>query len=148
MGVGGLNMNKICLNIRGRNHWKILPATEEIKIPDSEKEQLIWADDIVQNLLKKDIKRHFFFTNQKYGYMIGVYEQQGYYYLIHSIKNEFKTYNNVIYINNKNLNDLISIGKMMQDNIETIMKDYKENMLELRDDIIKGKVRMKPDGQA
>ena len=135
-------MNKICLNPRGRNHWKILPMPGVIKIPESEKEQLIWADTLVKRLKFSDVKRHFFFTEQKYGYMITVIELDNIYYLIHSIRNEFKSYNNVIYINDKNLQDLVNIGKMMQKNIKTIMQDYKDNMLELRNDILKGKVRI------
>jgi hypothetical protein len=59
-------MNKICLNARGRNHWKVLPATEEIKVPNTEREQLKWAEMIVNQLkYNNDVKRHFFFTNQK-----------------------------------------------------------------------------------
>jgi hypothetical protein len=135
-------MNKICLNPRGRNHWKILPMPGVMKVPEGEKEQLTWADTLVKRLKFSDVKKHFFFKEQKYGYMITVIELDGLYFLIHSIRNEFKSYNNVIYINNKNLDDLVNIGRMMQANIKTIMKDYKENMLRLRDDIIKGKVRI------
>lgn len=135
-------MNKICLNINGRNHWKVMPASDTIAVPDTEKEQLEWCDNIVQTLLKKPIIRHFFFTQQKYGYMLCVVEYENIYYLIHSIRNEFKSYNNVIYISDKNLEDLINIGKMIQANIEEIMSEYKSNMYELRDDILKGKVRL------
>ena len=138
-------MNKICLNINGRNHWKIMPASDSIIVPESEKEQLEWCDKIVQTLLKAPVERHFFFTRQKYGYMLCVLEYEGLYYLVHSIRNEFKSYNNVIYITDKNLEDLINIGKMMQANIEEIMNEYKLNMYELRDDILKGKVRLSDD---
>lgn len=119
-----------------------MPASDEIKYPEDEKEQLEWCDNIIQTLLKKSVTRHFFFTKQKYGYMLTVLEYEGLYYLVTSTRNEFRTYNNVVYINNKDLGDLINIGKWMQANIDRVGKDYKENMLELRDDILKGKVRI------
>ena len=128
--------------MRGRNHWKVMPASESIECPTDEREQLKWAEALVDRISHGMVKRHFFFANQKYGYMITVVELDGLYYLIHSIRNEFKSYNNVVYVSDKNLQDLVSIGKMMQANIETIMKDYKDNMLRLRDDILKGKVRI------
>lgn len=118
-----------------------------VDVPNSEYEQLLWAENLVKKLKYSELKQHFFFAEQDYGYMITVVEMDGMFYLIHSIRNEFKSYNNVIYINNKNLDDLVNIGKMMQDNIKTIMQDYKDNMLALRNDIIAGKVRLKDDGK-
>lgn len=144
-------MNKICLNPKARNHWKVLPYADSIKVPDGEAQQIKWAEKVVLRLQNDpNIIRHFYYLNKGYGYMISVYELDDKYYLVHSIRNEFKTYNNVVYINDKNLQDLINIAKMMQANIKTIMKDYKDNMMQLRDDIIKGKVRLedKVDGQA
>lgn len=138
--------NKICLNQKARNHWKIMPATESIKVPKEERSQLKWAESLVLRLQNDSkLKRHFIYVNRGYGYMIGVYELEDRYYLIHSIRNEFKSYNNVVYINDRNLDDLINIGKMMQANIKTIMRDYKDNMMRLRDDIIKGKVKFNTD---
>lgn len=125
-----------------------MPTSDTIIVPDTEKEQLEWCDNIVQNLLKKPIIRHFFFTQQKYGYMLCVVEYENIYYLIHSIRNEFKSYNNVIYMSDKNLEDLINIGKMIQTNIDEIMSEYKANVYELRDDILKGKVRLSEEKAA
>lgn len=45
-------------------------------------------------------------------------------------------YVNTIYIHTE-LNDLINIGKFMKTNIDTLMKDYKTQLLDARDELLR-----------
>jgi uncharacterized HAD superfamily protein len=134
-------MNKLLLNNNARNHIKFLPLNNSVEIPETEKERILWCESRFNELSNADnIIRHFTYKNGKKGYSIGVWEYNGLYYLIQCIKNEFGTYNDVIYIE-KNKDDLIAIAKFLQKNIITIMSDYKEQILEAKE-YVNGKKRI------
>ena len=76
--------------------------------------------------------------------MISVWAHNDLYFLIQCIRNEFKTFNDTLYIG-KTKDDMISIAKFLQENVETIMSDYKSQILEARNWMLKNNVHIKND---
>lgn len=131
-------MNKLLLNNTGRNHIKIFPMKDTIKdLPESEKDRIEWCKAEFKKLQHSDnAKRLCIYKHTHKGYLISVWELEGLYYLVQCIRNEFKTYNDTIYIS-KDKDDLLSIAKFVRDNVDAIMADYKDQLLEARDALLR-----------
>lgn len=126
------NYEKLVLEPNARNHFKVLLLGVD-NIPESEKEQILLAEKMY-NELEQDNNREklYRFSSQKKGIMISVFKSNNRGYLIQSIKNEFETYNNTVYVSD-NINDLVNIAKFLRSNITDIMSDYKQQILDAKD---------------
>jgi hypothetical protein len=125
--------NKLLLNNKARNHIKVFPVDKTIVIPEGEAEKIKWAESVYKRLELESVNL-VTYKNKSRGYMISVWQMDDKYYIIESIRNEFKTFNNTIYIND-NKNDSLAIAKFLKDNIITIMSDYKQQLLDAKDSI-------------
>lgn len=126
-------MNKLLLNNSARNHIRFFPMKDAIdNLPESEADRILWCEAEFKRLQSSsDAKRLSIFKNKNRGYLISVWEMGERYYLIQSLKNEFGTYNNTIYIS-KYKDDMVSIAQFLKQNIETIMDDYRNQILDAR----------------
>lgn len=143
-------MNKLLLNCRSRNHIRFLPAKEgmDLGIPTDDADKIKWCEDRFNQLQhRNDITRLCFYSHTKKGYLITVYEMDNLYYLVLCIRNEFRTYNTTIYIDTEK-EQLIGIAKFLDKNNSQIMKDYKNQILEARDALMKAKAEEQADGDA
>lgn len=124
--------SKLLLNEKARNHIKIMPLTDVV-LPEDEGDKIRWCEAQYNLLLNSnDAKRLYYYKNVRSGILIAVWELNDLYYIIQSIRNEFKTYNNVIYIHNEK-NDCINIAKFLRTNMTEIMADYKQQILDAKD---------------
>lgn len=130
-------MNKLLLNNNARNHIKIMALYNNPDVPDDEGERIRWCEKMFNNLQNSD-KAVRIFSNKhvKKGFAISVWELDGLYYLIQSIRNEFGTYNNVIYINDIK-EDTLNIAKFLKENAIGLMNDYRKQILEANEHVIK-----------
>lgn len=121
-------MNKLVLNPHGRNHFKFFPDKNR-EIPVDEKEQIELVESIYNDLVEKG---KILYTKTKSGsHCINSVKLENEYFIVVSIRNEFRTYNNTIYeISNEN--DAIVIGKFIGKNIKTTMADYKKQILDAK----------------
>ena len=142
-------MNKLLLNERARNHIKIFPMADTVPgLPTDPGDRIRWCESRFKLLQHADNAERLFYVRHKgKGYQISVWELDGLYYLIECIRNEFKTFNTTIYIT-KDGDDAVNIAKFVQSNIDQIMKDYKEQILEARDALLKAKYEDTVDGDA
>lgn len=130
-------MNKLVLNNKARNHFKFFPMKDVFDLPESEKDQILWAESLYKKLERSDDAINLYTTKHKTkGYMISVWEYESRYYLIQCIRNEFKTFNNTVYISYEK-QDMLSIAKFLKNNIDSIMSDYKNQIIDLRNELIK-----------
>lgn len=126
-------MNKLLLSEKKRNHIKIMPLCDFDDIPDDEAGKINWCESKYNELQNSsEAVNLYLYKNAPKGYLISVWQLNNLYYLIQCIRNEFKTYNSVIYINN-NENDTLNIAKFLKANIQQIMADYKQQILDARD---------------
>lgn len=137
-------MNKLLLNHKARNHIKFEITHESLKpilqYPDDEAERIIWCKNRFTELQNSfDANRLFLAKHKGKGYMISVWEYKGVYYIIQCLRNEFKTFNTVIFVN-ENLNDSLAIAKFVEQNITEIMSDYKNQLLDARAALVKARI--------
>lgn len=127
-------MNKILLNQKGRNHIKVMLLKDsELEMPVEDAEKIHFCEKLFINLQHDDNAiRHFYYRNTKKGYQITVYESNDKIYLTNCIRDMEGNYITTIYVS-KNLNDLKGIAKMLKENIQTIMSDYKMQIIEGKD---------------
>lgn len=139
-------MNKLLLNNSARNHIRFFPMKDTISnLPESEKDRILWCKEEFKKLQHSDTaKRLVIYKHRLKGYLISVWEMDGLYYLIVCLRNEFKTFNDTIYIS-KDKDDMLSIAKFLQQNVDQIMKDYKNQILEARDALVKETVEDNAD---
>ena len=141
-------MNKILLNARSRNHIKILPARDglNLNIPEGADEKIKWCERTFHNLQHGlSVKRLAYYSHRRKGYRISVWEMDDLYYLCVSIRTiSGQTYVTTIYIDTER-EQLLSIAKFLDKNNERIMSDYKDQILEARDALIKAKLEEKAD---
>lgn len=133
-------MNKLVLNSKARNHFRMYPLCKVDAFKGFEHSEDA-CEALYNGLLKdRDAQRLSIEKNKSKGYMITVWHQpsNGLYFLICSIRNEFKTFNNTIYIDNHG-DDMVKIAKFLKENIDGIMADYKDQILEARADLLKSK---------
>lgn len=131
-------MNKLVLNPKARNHLKIFPFGN-IEIPASEKDQIEWCQAEYSRLETSNKATRVFILNRSHkGYMLSVWVLDNRYYLIQSLRNEFKTYNNTIYISEQENveQDFINLAKFLAKNIETIGGDYRKQILDAKKYIV------------
>lgn len=144
-------LNKLMLNDRARRHIKIFPVEDDLfdNIPSDEGEKIKWCEKEFKRLQNSnDAKRLFLDKHKGKGYLVSVWSLDGRYYLIQDIRNEFKTFNSVIYITREK-DDALSIAKFLRENVNQIMKDYKDQILEARAALVRDAVEgKKPDGDA
>ena len=123
-------MNKLLLNQSGRNHIKILPLLNDVTLPTDEGDKIRWCEDQFKRLQHNDnAKRLALYKNRGKGYLIAVWEAEGIYYLIQCIRNEFKTYNDTIYIT-KDGDDALAIAKFLKDNVDSIMSGLTKDLVQ------------------
>ena len=128
--------NKLLLNNNNRNHIKIMPLAKDLEIPKEEKEQIIWCKEKFEELQNaQDLKTLWKSVNRKKGYLIALYELNNLYYIVISLRNEFNTYNNTIYIHNIE-QDSLNICKFLRQNIQECMSDYKKLIIDAREDYV------------
>ena len=134
-------MNKLLLNRRARNHIRFFPMKDTISnLPESESDRIKWCEAEFKRLERNnDAKRLVLHKNKAKGYLISVWQMDNLYYLILCLRNEFKTFNDTIYINSER-EDTINIAKFLRDNVDQIMSDYKKQLLDARDELLKNAV--------
>lgn len=124
-------MNKLVLNPKARNHFKFMAVRE---MPESEKEQLELIESIYDDLVNDGVVTY---VKSKTGnYSIRCVKLEPYWYIVVSLKNEFDTYNNSIY-ECKSENDAMAICKVIGKNINTIMRDYKKQILDAKKFVVR-----------
>lgn len=127
------NQNKILLNNNARNHIRFFPASDKIKIPENEGEQIEWAKETFDRLSNDPTAEEIWHaSNRKKGYLISVWKLD-FYYIVVSLRNEFGTYNTTIYINDSE-NDSLATAKFLGQNYSEITKSYKAQILEAGED--------------
>lgn len=124
-------MNKIVLNSKANNYIKVYPLKESgLEPPVDEKEQIDFARNIFDKLKNAyEAKKRYFYSNRAKGVQISVWVYDKHTYLVQCIRNEYKTYNTTIYINNdseESINDLISCAKFLRTNYAGITKQFTE----------------------
>ena len=129
-------MNKLVLNPKARNHFKFMPSKNRA-LPESEKEQLELIESIYNNLVNDGVVTY---VKSKAGsYSIRCVKLEPYWYIVVSLKNEFKTYNNSIY-ECTNETDAMAICKLIGKNITTMMNDYKQQILDAKKMVVRKEV--------
>lgn len=124
--------NKLLLNNKARNHIKVLPLKDFVA-PEDEGERIKWCEKTFEDLKNsEDAKRLLLSKDRKKGILIAVWQLNDVFYLIQSMRNEFSSYNNVIYLT-KNKDDATNIAKFLIQNHRTIMNDYKKQILDAKD---------------
>lgn len=133
-------MNKLLLNRAGRNHIRFFPMPDTVPdIPDLEADRIRWCESRYKALERDpEAKRLCLYKNRTKGYLVSVWESGGLYYLIQCIRNEWKTFDDTIYVT-KDGNDAVAIAKFVHENIETIMADYRQQILDARDQLLRDK---------
>ena len=130
-------MNKLLLNQSARNHIKIFPMKDTISdLPESEADRIRWCEAEFKRLQRSPDAKRLYIFKKRGNYLISVWEMDDKYYLVQCLRNEFKTYNTIIYIS-KFKDDMLNIAKFLQVNIDTIMSDYKSQILDARDALLK-----------
>lgn len=131
-------MNKLLLNHKARNHIRFFPMKDTVTdLPEDEGDKIRWCKDRFHTLQhSNDAKRLFLAKHKGKGYMISVWEFDGLCYLIECLRNEFKTFNTTIYIT-KDKSDALHIADFIEKNITQIMQDYKDQILQARDALLK-----------
>ena len=120
------NTNKLVINPHGRNHFKYMPLNLD-EWPTDEGEQIKKVEATYKELCKSG---EVIYTKSKSGnYSIRCVKLGDMYYIVVCMKNEFKSYNNVIY-EIKSQNDALAICKFIGKNIQTTMSDYKKQILD------------------
>lgn len=141
-------MNKLVLNEKGRNHIKILPL-KDMTLPETNKEKLELCESIYNSLRdRNDAKRLSIYKNSKRGVMITVWSMDDNYYLIQSLRDPGNLYYiNTIYMSHEK-DDLLSIAKFLQKSLTTIGSDYKKQLLDARDALVKETLENEKAGEA
>lgn len=130
--------NKLVIDPHGRNHFKFMPDNLE-GWPEDPGEQLKKIESIYNDLVEKG---DILYTKIKKGsYTIRCVKLGDMCYIVVCMKNEFNTYNNIIY-EMKSESDALAICKMTGKNILTLMSDYKKMMLEAKKKIAKKKINI------
>ena len=125
------NKNKLVIDPHGRNHFKFWPYSLE-NWPEDEGEQLRKIEKLYNKMVTDGV---ILYEKVKRGsHTIRCVELDDMYYIIICMRNEFKTYNNVIY-EFKSKNDALQISKLTGKNILTLMSDYKKMMLDAKKEI-------------
>lgn len=130
--------NKLVIDPHGRNHFKFFPnkSKEEEWLKMSEKDQIISVEKIYNELVEKG--EIVYEKIKKGSHTIKCVKLNEFYYIVVCIVNEFKTFNNLIYeINNKN--DALTISKFIAKNIRVMMSDYKKQILDAKEMVVKRK---------
>ena len=123
-----MTMNKLVLNPDDRNHIKFMPGKNRA-IPETEEEQLKLVEDVYNALVEKGTV--LYEKIKKGSHSIVTVKLEDSYFIVVSIKNEFKTYNNIIY-ETYSENDAIAISKFIGKNINRTMHDYKQQILDAK----------------
>lgn len=123
-------MNKILLSKNGRNHIRIFPLKGIIELPEDGAEKIKLCQKIFVELQQSDEAiKHAYYRHTKKGYQVSVWELNKKIYLVNCIRDMDYNYVTTIYISD-NLNDMLGIANFLKDNIEEIMRDYKNQIIE------------------
>lgn len=133
-----MSANKLLLNQTARNHIRFFPMEGTIPdLPETEAERIRWCEQRFKQLQDSfEAKRLALYKNRSKGYQISVWRMDGLYYIVQCLRNEWKTFNDTIYIT-KDGDDAVAIAKFLHDNIEEIKADYKQQILDARDALLK-----------
>ena len=131
-----IKMNKLVLNPKARNHFKILPFDNIVNNAPTDNGELIqWGEKLYNELeYSTNAINCFRKVNSGKGYMITVWQLEEKCYLIVSLRNEFSTDNNSIYVGTgeSQKQDFINIAKFLSENLNSLSKDYKKQILDAR----------------
>ena len=123
-------MNKLLLNKNGRNHIRIFPLKNIIKLPEDGAERIHLCEEIFTELQNSDdAVRHYYYRNVKIGHQLTVYELNNKIYLTNCMRDPDYNYITTIYISN-NLDDMINIAKFLRVNMKQIADDYKQQIID------------------
>lgn len=133
-------LNKLLLSKNGRNHIRIMPIKDIVKVPEDEGEKIEFCEKLFKDLQTNDqVIRHSYYCNRKKGVLTGVWELDNKIYLDHCFHTADKgIYVATIYIFPKDmLNDVLAIEKFFRNNLSQIGSDYKEQIEDGRKEWIK-----------
>ena len=123
-------MNKILLSDRGYNRIKVLPLAKGMEIPESEADQIRWAEAKYERLrTDPSARRLCLYGGPRKGYLVSAWSLFGEHYLVQCIRIAPKVYSSTIYVADEP-GDLVAIAKFLKENIETIMADYRDQLRE------------------
>lgn len=134
-------MNKLVLNPKARNHFKFIPKKERV-LPEDEKEQIKLVESIYDDLVKNG--KVLYVKSKAGSHSIRCVKLDDYYIVV-SLMNEFKTYNNTIYELTSE-NDALNISKFIAKNIATMMADYKKQILDAKNMVVRKEDKDGEDG--
>lgn len=121
---------KTKLNKLSRGHYRVMNMTN-LPIPEDEGEQIQWCEGIVNQLeTRDDVETLYTHRSAKKGFLVASYKMDDYFYLVCSIKTEYKLVEITdIYLMDSQ-NDCINVAKFLASNIVTIMQDYASQLKE------------------
>ena len=127
-------MNKILISPKARNHIRVFPMPGSCQgIPEDEGGRILWAKSEYERLAGSDrAVRLACFGGRRKGYLITAWDLDGVGYVAICIRNEFGTYNSTVYAG-ADPGDAKAIARFAKDNIDSLMADYKKQILDARD---------------
>ena len=128
-------MNKLVIDPHGRNHFKFIPVKER-ELPENEADQIKMVESIYNDLVKRG--EVIYVKSRSGSHSIRCVRLNKLYYIVVCMKNEFGTYNNVIY-EMPNKNDAVAISVFIGKNIKTMMADYKKQILDAKEMVVRKK---------
>ena len=146
-------MNKLRFNNRLNNNIKFIPIGFELNY-ETAKEEIEWAERTWNHILYDTFYRHSFYSKNTPDtkYIITVYSDEQYVYLIQVLRTKFNTDSTMVYmqqLSEDNVNDFKSIAKFMHYNNSTLTKNYKQLILDAKAATIKAAAeKEKADGEA
>ena len=131
-------MNKLLMNERKRNHIRFLFAGELPEwLPEDEGDRIRWAESEFERLRQDPSARRLsLFSNKRKGYLVSVWTLGGKTYVIQCLRTiSGETYVSTIYLGLTE-SDALAVAKFLRENADTIMRDYKRQILDARDALL------------
>ena len=135
-------MNKLRLNNKINNNIKFFPLGFDLDAKNA-KEEIEWAEKTWNYLLNDEkLKRHSFYSKnlKETKYIITVYSDDKYTYLIQCLRTKWNTDSTMVYmqpVSEDNINDFKAIAKFMHLNNNTLTKNYKQLLLDAKASTLK-----------
>jgi len=130
-------MNKLVMNPRGLNNFRVIVLDKTMAVPTDEKEQILWAEQIYNDLVKGDgVENLFTQKNTKKGCLISAWWYDDQAYIVQSMSDEFGFYRNIIYIT-KDKEDAKNIAKALTQILPEMAKVSKKQYLDAKKQIDK-----------
>jgi hypothetical protein len=134
-------MNKLRHNNKINNNIKFYPIGFELNY-ETAKEEIEWAERTWNHLLNDSLDRHSFYSKNTPDtkYIITVYSDSEFVYLIQCIRTKWNTDSTMVYmqpLTDDNVSDFKAIAKFMHLNNNTLTKNYKQLLLDAKASVIK-----------